>query len=80
MGDSLDAPKGTVVDFEVGEIGAGKVALVEDGRETDDLSKSSIEGSGETFRLTWTADGHRHWFRPQLSGPDGKLWLLGNPI
>jgi hypothetical protein len=82
MGDSLDAPKGTSVDFEVREISAdeGKVALVEDGREIDDLSKSSIAGPGETFRLMWTADGHRHWFRPQVTGPDGKLWVLGNPV
>lgn len=47
----------------------------EDGREMEGLS-----GSGGTFHLTWTADGHRHWFRPQVSGPDGKLWLLGNPV
>jgi hypothetical protein len=33
-----------------------------------------------TFRVTWTADGHRHWFSPQVSGRDGKFWLLGNPI
>lgn len=82
MGDSLDAPKGTVVGFEVREIGAdeGKVALVEDGREIDGLAKFSIAGSGETFRLAWTADGHRHWFRPQVTGPDGKLWVVGNPV
>jgi hypothetical protein len=82
MGDLLDAPKGASVNFEVHEVGSdqGKVTLLEDGREMDDLSRSSTSGSSETFRRAWTADGHRHWFRPQVSGPDGKLWLLGNPI
>jgi hypothetical protein len=82
MGDLLNAPKGTTVDFNVHEAGSdqGTVALVEDGREMGALSKSSDTDSGETFRLTWTADGYRHWFRPQISAPDGKLWLLGNPV
>jgi len=82
MGDLLDAPKGTAVDFEVSEVGAGEgtVVLLEDGRVMSALSKASASGSGETFHLTWTADGDRHWFRPQVVGPDGKLWLLGNPV
>jgi hypothetical protein len=82
MGDALNAPKGVGVEFEVSEAGAdqGKVSLLEDGREMDGLAKSAASDSGETFHLTWTADGYRHWFRPQVLGPDGKLWLLGNPI
>jgi hypothetical protein len=82
MGDLLDAPKGTIVNFEVSEIGSdqGTVALLEGGREMGALTMSGASRSGKTFRLTWTADGYHHWFRPQISGPDGKLWLLGNPI
>ena len=82
MGDTLNAPKGAAVDFEVSEAGAdqGKVMLLEDGREMDGLAKLAAPDSGKTFRLTWMADGYRHWFRPQVTGPDGKLWLLGNPI
>jgi hypothetical protein len=82
MGDSLDAPKGTTVDFEVHAAGPdqGKVTLLEDGHEITALTQSRSSDSGETFHLTWTADGYRHWFRPQVNGPDGKLWLLGNPI
>jgi hypothetical protein len=26
------------------------------------------------------SDGRRHWFRAQVTGSDGKLWLLGNPV
>ena len=82
MGDLLDAPKGSTVGFEVHEANSdqGKVTIVEDGREMDALAKSNASDSSGTFHLTWTADGHRHWFRPQVNGPDGKLWLLGNPI
>lgn len=87
MGDEVDVPLHATVDFEVNEVGAdgGKVTLVEDGREVDGLSKAAGSkalgaNSGETHFLSWTADGNRHWFRPQVNGPDGKLWLLGNPI
>lgn len=80
MGDELNAPAGTVVEFVIKEIGAdtGEVSLVEDGHEITGLIKSGVHG--ETFHMTWNGDGHRHWFRPQVNGPDGKLWLLGNPI
>lgn len=87
MGDELDVPQEATVDFEVNEVGAndGKVTLVEDGRQVDGLSqavgsKTLGSNSGQTLILSFTADGSRHWFRPQVNGPDGKLWLLGNPI
>jgi hypothetical protein len=34
----------------------------------------------ETVPLPWTSDGHRHWFRAEVVGPGGQLWLIGNPI
>lgn len=82
MGDPLNAPQGAVVDFEVHEAGAdrGNLVLLEDGHEMTGLTRSATSGAGETYHLTWTADGNRHWFRPQVSGPGGKLWLLGNPV
>ncbi len=77
MGDLLIVPQGTVVHFRIAEANAdqGIVSLVEDGEQVRGLSKD-----GEMSELKWTADGDRHWFRPQVNGPDGKLWLLGNPI
>jgi len=82
MGDLLDAPKGAAVTFSLHVTGAEqkRVALIEDGRPIDNLKREGGAKDTATFRVTWTADGHRHWFRPQVSGPDGKLWLLGNPI
>jgi len=82
MGDLLDAPKGTTVTFDLHVTGAekGNAALLEDGQPLDGLKAAGSMDGAETFRATWTADGQRHWFRPQVSGPDGKLWLLGNPV
>jgi hypothetical protein len=31
-----------------------------------------------TFEVA--GDGQAHWLRADVRGPDGKLWLLGNPI
>lgn len=82
MGDELQVAKGTQVHFEVHEARAdeGKVVLVEDGYEIHTLTTSNSTNSTQTFRFQWTADGRRHWFRPQVNGPDGLIWLLGNPI
>jgi hypothetical protein len=78
MGDFLQASPQTSIDFEVNEVGAneGKISLIEDGRVLTAPS-SAMKG---TLHTQWTSDGHRHWFRPQVNGPDGKLWLIGNPI
>ncbi|MCR5874488.1 CehA/McbA family metallohydrolase [Phenylobacterium sp. J426] len=35
---------------------------------------------GETRVLELRADGARGWLRIDVRGPDGKLWILGNPI
>lgn len=36
--------------------------------------------AGETRMLDFAADGAKGWLRVDVRGPDGKLWLLGNPI
>lgn len=78
MGDSLELEQQISVDFEVHETAAhqGKISLVEDGHPYA-LSSSETKG---TLHTRWISDGHRHWFRPQVNGPDGKLWMIGNPI
>lgn len=80
MGDSLEADQQTSIDFEVHETGAddGKISVVEDGQVLA-IPLASNEGTG-TLRTRWTSDGRRHWFRPEVNGPDGKLWMIGNPI
>jgi len=81
-GDSLDAPNGTAVRFEVHATGAtgGSVLWIEDGQEIDSHSSAIIDAAGTSIPLVWTSDGHRHWFRAEVAGADGKLWLIANPI
>ena len=82
MGDGLEAGNHATVTFDVHVVGVKdeKVALVEDGKAMLLAIPTQTDIHGEDFHYEWTADGHRHWFRPQVSGPDGELWLLGNPI
>ena len=79
MGDSLDAAQQTSIDLTVHETGAdeGRISLVEDGHA---LATSVIPNEPGTLHTQWPSDGRRHWFRPQINGPDGKLWMIGNPI
>jgi hypothetical protein len=80
MGDSLQVGPRTSVNFEVQQTGAigGRISLVEDGRVLDIPPSSNAETG--ILRTQWTSDGNRHWFRAQVNGPDGKLWLIGNPV
>ena len=80
MGDSLEAAQQTSVDFEVHETGAdhGKISLVEDGHVLA-IPGTTNETTG-SLHTRWKSDGRRHWFRPQINGPDGRLWMIGNPI
>ena len=82
MGDVLDIPKGEQVEFNLHTANTeqGKASLLEDGHPMSGLAARTISATSGDYRITWTSDGTRHWFRPQIDGPDGKLWLLGNPV
>ena len=81
-GDLLRAPRGAAVSFAAHVVAAagGKLRWIEDGRDAPQTSPVNIATADRSFPLPWTSDGQRHWFRVQVEGPDGKLWLLGNPI
>jgi len=70
------------VRFEARVTGAtnGKVRWIEDGSVIDSYPGAAIDTAGTTAPLNWTSDGHRHWFRAEVTGPDGALWLIANPI
>lgn len=79
MGDALPAPAGATVTLEAHVLGAqdGLARIVQDGRT---LAERRLSGADETPVFNLVADGARHWLRVDVRGPDGKLWLLGNPV
>ena len=81
-GDMLSAAQGENVDFEarLKAAAGGTVHWIEDGEEITPSASAKISSPDQGFGLAWVSDGRRHWFRAQVTGPDGKLWLLGNPI
>ena len=82
MGGGLQAAKGAQVAFEARTVGAegGRLELLEDGKPMEGAAPSSTPGTSGELHAWWTSDGARHWFLAQVIGPDGKLWLLGNPV
>lgn len=81
-GDAIDAKSGRDVEFRlhVANAAGGKIRWIEDGQETSSTGGAEIPSHEGVFSLRWTSDGRRHWFRAEVTGADGKLWLLGNPI
>ncbi|MGB7267624.1 MAG: CehA/McbA family metallohydrolase [Terracidiphilus sp.] len=81
-GDLLNTAQGDPVNFEAHVTGAagGKLVWIEDGHEITPPTNSDISEPDQTIPLPWTSDGQRHWFRAEVAGPDGKLWLIGNPV
>jgi hypothetical protein len=81
-GDILKAGQGESIDFEARLTAAdgGIVHWIEDGQDVTSPASAKASSPNQMFTLSWVSDGRRHWFRAQVTGPDGKLWLLGNPI
>ncbi len=79
-GDLLDAQKGATVNLEAHLIAAkdGLVRWILDGQPLPQTS--TLTADDQTVPLHWMSDSGRHWLRAQVEGPDGKLWLLANPI
>ncbi len=81
-GDLLQAAQGDPVNFEahVTAAAGGTLHWIEDGHEFTPPTNSDVSQAEQTVPLPWTSDGQRHWFRAQIEGPDGKLWLIANPV
>lgn len=81
-GDLLDAATGKTVHIEAHVLAAagGQLRWIEDGKEVTSAGETAISTADATLPLDWTSDGGRHWIRAEVAGPDGKLWLIGNPI
>jgi hypothetical protein len=70
------------VDFElrVANATGGRVELIMDGRPLAPGTDPDLNGEERTLRFSLRAERGRHWVRANVRGPDGKLWLVGNPI
>lgn len=81
-GDLFSAASGVTVSLQAHVVAAsgGTLHWIEDGQELTPSSSAAISTADATQSLSWTSDGLRHWFRAQITGPDGKLWLIGNPV
>lgn len=82
MGGDLHAPAGAAVGFEIAVKGAAGGRLVLAGPAANQVrgEAGGALSADETRRLAWTSDGAAGWLRAEVRGPDGKLWLFGNPI
>ena len=81
-GDLLNAASSDPVQFEAHVVGAGggKILWIEDGHPFVPPTNSDIYSADQIVPLPWASDGRRHWFRAEVASPDGKLWLIANPI
>ncbi len=79
-GDQLGAARGTAVDLTARVIAAkgGMVRWIADGQPL--AQTSMLTADEQSVRLRWISDGGRHWLRAQVEGPDGKPWLIANPV
>lgn len=82
MGDALGVPNGTPVHIELQtrDVAGARVVVWLDGRQVQLLSDAAIASGEQTLRFDWQGDGRAHWLRVDVRGPDGKLWLIGNPV
>jgi hypothetical protein len=82
MGDVLDAAPEADVTFQMhtADVGGAELVSIEDGKPVAESMSRKLSGPEQNTEFHWRSDGKRHWFRADVRGPDGKLWLLGNPI
>ncbi|MFI4966593.1 MAG: PHP domain-containing protein, partial [Caulobacterales bacterium] len=81
MGDALPAPAGAPirVSIHVTHAAGAAFSLAGDGPRPR-LADAGLASDEEIRSFEIVGDGRRHWLRVDVRGPDGKLWLLGNPI
>lgn len=81
MGDRLPAPARAAISFtiRVAHAAGGSLSLVGDGPKPK-LVDAALAGDDEMRTFAVASDGRPHWLRVDVRGPDGRLWLIGNPI
>ncbi|MDB5425762.1 MAG: hypothetical protein JWQ29_3178 [Phenylobacterium sp.] len=80
MGDVLAAPAGAPVRFTLHVVHAAGGSLSISGNGPKPKLAGPAFSDDETRTFEVAGDGQPHWLRIDVRGPDGRLWLLGNPI
>jgi len=82
MGDTLRLSNGVAASFRIhiAHSSGGRIEVIQDGDLTPVLKTPELAQPDQTFSFAWKSDGGRHWLRVNVRGPNGKLWLVGNPI
>ncbi|ADV84731.1 CehA/McbA family metallohydrolase [Terriglobus saanensis] len=82
MGDLLGATTGHQVRFtlKLHHVKGASPVILCDGKAVDWLPTKPAEDEEDERGGTWQSDGEPHWVRVDVRGPDGSLWLMGNPI
>ncbi|HEY5805137.1 MAG TPA: CehA/McbA family metallohydrolase [Lysobacter sp.] len=82
MGGNIAVEKGETVRFELraDQVRGARVVIWQDGQEAALLADPAIASQSQSLAFNWLGDGRSHWLRADVRGPDGRLWLIGNPI
>lgn len=81
MGDALAAPANSTIAISAHLVACQGLLLrfLLDGQPVHAL-QTNIQQTEQVLALTLKADGKKHWLRPDVVTPEGRLVLLGNPI
>ena len=82
MGEVLAVPKNAEVSLSVRAVACqgSQLRIVVDGAQDPAIAPIAITTPDQKLSATWHSDGQRHWLRPDVVSPEGKLQVLGNPI
>ncbi len=80
MGDALAAPAGAPIRYTVHVAHAAGGSLSISGNGPKPRIAGATLNDDDTRSFEVASDGQAHWQRIDVRGPDGKVWLLGNPI
>lgn len=81
MGDSVQVALGATLALtaHVVKVPGASLVWIEDGEALNGRG-TPVQKDDELLPREWTSDGRQHWFRVDVRGADGRLWLLGNPV
>lgn len=81
MGDTLQAPAGTMVRVSAHVVGCQSARIVFLGQgNSEPIAQAQLATNDETSAFELRADGSRRWLRVEVRGPDGVPLLIGNPF